>query len=134
MFGKNTTVYKNLMITAEYFRDLPYDLEMINLGSTVAFNDFDYELIGKKGANLAQAPQTLYYDYQILKKYMDHLADNAVVCVGVCHFTFLATVYKGNIIKNLIMDCQSYTKYRPNETTGGIFVSWRRKEELPTGA
>ena len=47
---------------------------------------------------------------------------------------WLATVYKGNVIKNLIMDCQSYTKYRPNETTGGIFVSWRRKEELPTGA
>ena len=46
----------------------------------------------------------------------------------------VATVYKRNIIKNLIMDCQSYTKYRPNETTGGIFVSWRRKEELPTGA
>ena len=51
-----------------------------------------------------------------------------------CALTSLATVYKGNIIKNLIMDCQSYTKYRPNETTGGIFVSWRRKEELPTGA
>lgn len=50
------------------------------------------------------------------------------------HEQTLATVYKGNIIKNLIMDCQSYTKYRPNETTGGIFVSWRRKEELPTGA
>ena len=52
----------------------------------------------------------------------------------ICYVAFLATVYKGNIIKNLIMDCQSYTKYRPNETTGGIFVSWRRKEELPTGA
>ena len=50
------------------------------------------------------------------------------------HKMMIATVYKGNIIKNLIMDCQSYTKYRPNETTGGIFVSWRRKEELPTGA
>ena len=50
------------------------------------------------------------------------------------HKKTFATVYKGNIIKNLIMDCQSYTKYRPNETTGGIFVSWRRKEELPTGA
>lgn len=50
------------------------------------------------------------------------------------YLDMLATVYKGNIIKNLIMDCQSYTKYRPNETTGGIFVSWRRKEELPTGA
>jgi len=52
----------------------------------------------------------------------------------VYHVSTFATVYKGNIIKNLIMDCQSYTKYRPNETTGGIFVSWRRKEELPTGA
>lgn len=51
-----------------------------------------------------------------------------------CSDETFATVYKGNIIKNLIMDCQSYTKYRPNETTGGIFVSWRRKEELPTGA
>ena len=51
-----------------------------------------------------------------------------------CPTSPFATVYKGNIIKNLIMDCQSYTKYRPNETTGGIFVSWRRKEELPTGA
>lgn len=50
------------------------------------------------------------------------------------YYILFATVYKGNIIKNLIMDCQSYTKYRPNETTGGIFVSWRRKEELPTGA
>ena len=50
------------------------------------------------------------------------------------YYKTFATVYKGNIIKNLIMDCQSYTKYRPNETTGGIFVSWRRKEELPTGA
>lgn len=58
-----------------------------------------------------------------IKNYIDVLSDE----------TF-ATVYKGNIIKNLIMDCQSYTKYRPNETTGGIFVSWRRKEELPTGA
>lgn len=53
---------------------------------------------------------------------------------GICQNLSFATVYKGNIIKNLIMDCQSYTKYRPNETTGGIFVSWRRKEELPTGA
>ena len=57
-----------------------------------------------------------------------------VICFLINYTTKFATVYKGNIIKNLIMDCQSYTKYRPNETTGGIFVSWRRKEELPTGA
>ena len=62
--------------------------------------------------------------------------DSAALFDGleISHCETFATVYKGNIIKNLIMDCQSYTKYRPNETTGGIFVSWRRKEELPTGA
>ena len=63
--------------------------------------------------------------YIITREYTDDTMKNILT---------IATVYKGNIIKNLIMDCQSYTKYRPNETTGGIFVSWRRKEELPTGA
>ena len=69
--------------------------------------------------------------FDVLLVYFDIY--NSLVSLIFYIFT-LATVYKGNIIKNLIMDCQSYTKYRPNETTGGIFVSWRRKEELPTGA
>lgn len=70
-----------------------------------------------------------------MKKYItDENTGINYTLVGDVYIPNLATVYKGNIIKNLIMDCQSYTKYRPNETTGGIFVSWRRKEELPTGA
>ena len=81
-----------------------------------------------------------------LRKKNSLTQDELAKCLGVSKRTIIgwerdgryprnvATVYKGNIIKNLIMDCQSYTKYRPNETTGGIFVSWRRKEELPTGA
>lgn len=67
----------------------------------------------------------------ISKRYVKDVARRVGVSIPE---PIVATVYKGNIIKNLIMDCQSYTKYRPNETTGGIFVSWRRKEELPTGA
>ena len=70
-----------------------------------------------------------------MKKYItDENTGINYTLVGDVYIPNLATVYKGNIIKNLIMDCQSYTKYRPNETTGGIFVSWRRKEKLPTGA
>ncbi len=69
---------------------------------------------------------------EVLKKH--HISHILLVTDPGVYKLGLATVYKGNIIKNLIMDCQSYTKYRPNETTGGIFVSWRRKEELPTGA
>lgn len=81
--------------------------------------------------------QSFYNAYnKALAEYETDVAklNNVYVQGSPFHKETLATVYKGNIIKNLIMDCQSYTKYRPNETTGGIFVSWRRKEELPTGA
>ena len=71
---------------------------------------------------------------RLLKIINDTASLNNSSVVSNVYTPTIATVYKGNIIKNLIMDCQSYTKYRPNETTGGIFVSWRRKEELPTGA
>ena len=75
----------------------------------------------------------IFYDYcGALSK--GNFYNTELPCGGDVEKINIATVYKGNIIKNLIMDCQSYTKYRPNETTGGIFVSWRRKEELPTGA
>ncbi|WP_195421168.1 discoidin domain-containing protein [Faecalicatena contorta] len=76
---------------------------------------------------------TQYYDYTLDENILEQAYDYLKKCANF-YEAWLATVYKGNIIKNLIMDCQSYTKYRPNETTGGIFVSWRRKEELPTGA
>ena len=77
-----------------------------------------------------------YYEVQC-ELHSSHLSidtENGQITELKINNAYVATVYKGNIIKNLIMDCQSYTKYRPNETTGGIFVSWRRKEELPTGA
>lgn len=94
------------------------------------------ELLGKNIydylASFSRIKNSTYilYDANLIQRN----EDENVVCVSIIITSTVATVYKGNIIKNLIMDCQSYTKYRPNETTGGIFVSWRRKEELPTGA
>ena len=102
------------------------------------------------GEILKQYPRESFYladkfpGHQIAPSYdVKAVFEHQLEKCGVGYFDFyllhnvyensIATVYKGNIIKNLIMDCQSYTKYRPNETTGGIFVSWRRKEELPTG-
>ena len=90
-------------------------------------NWLGYSMSGNKGAALGkQYARFLYKNIRFATNTNNITKSN--------HIEKIATVYKGNIIKNLIMDCQSYTKYRPNETTGGIFVSWRRKEELPTGA
>ena len=98
---------------------------------TAAFRIRSYVDTGKVDFSIVK--DTKYYKPG--KEYQE-LVDSILKASGLTEGSQykLATVYKGNIIKNLIMDCQSYTKYRPNETTGGIFVSWRRKEELPTGA
>lgn len=86
--------------------------------------------------NEARWPEQVQIDNFRLMSMLDTRTERVAIAArdSLVAAGLIATVYKGNIIKNLIMDCQSYTKYRPNETTGGIFVSWRRKEELPTGA
>lgn len=98
------------------------------LASGDSFNAYDMlgEIIGMSSLSYAMSV------FNVIGKISDKNLYSKIKENDYC--AMVATVYKGNIIKNLIMDCQSYTKYRPNETTGGIFVSWRRKEELPTGA
>ena len=88
------------------------------------------EIAKEQAGEVSPLAQVVYTNKHLDGVYWDDEKNN----FNFVPYTMIATVYKGNIIKNLIMDCQSYTKYRPNETTGGIFVSWRRKEELPTGA
>ena len=90
-------------------------------------NDMTQAQVGEK----INVPQRTYAYYETGERM---IPPHVLWALADLYDVSIATVYKGNIIKNLIMDCQSYTKYRPNETTGGIFVSWRRKEELPTGA
>lgn len=104
-------------------KGLIYDKEVnttLAIVHTMEDGDRDFSFYRKPGADI------MLDEKDVCKELIENCR--------IFHFGSLATVYKGNIIKNLIMDCQSYTKYRPNETTGGIFVSWRRKEELPTGA
>ena len=134
---------------AEYIIDEKIDALLID------YNLASYATVPYTGVQLARYIQERFMEFPlfILTSYEDELYEQEVFDVYQIfdferylsepqervelHYKLIqqvATVYKGNIIKNLIMDCQSYTKYRPNETTGGIFVSWRRKEELPTGA
>ena len=104
---------------------------------TIKDNTIDSKTLEK--TNDKKKLQSCIDNLEALKKTIDSEKSNVFYKKDIGNYDkkpdeLIATVYKGNIIKNLIMDCQSYTKYRPNETTGGIFVSWRRKEALPTGA
>ena len=110
--------------------EMKYDIPIEKIGNGHwNYNFFEKRVILKEGKRINA--NSSKYDY--LRK-DDMVKTDDDFYESIVYAYMVATVYKGNIIKNLIMDCQSYTKYRPNETTGGIFVSWRRKEELPTGA
>ena len=137
---------RKLKLTKALKNALPYVLTLILVGIMT----FVAEILGE-GEIIFPEITALAIGYMVTQKQGWKVNDSRMIAlIAICAFAgvltvryikvglyleiLIATVYKGNIIKNLIMDCQSYTKYRPNETTGGIFVSWRRKEELPTGA
>lgn len=125
LFSRGHNMICYLAVSPEYRRrgvaSILMDEVLTNLDRTKEISVSTFRADDEKGT----APRALYEKYHLSPD--DDYPEFK-------YYEGLATVYKGNIIKNLIMDCQSYTKYRPNETTGGIFVSWRRKEELPTGA
>lgn len=113
-------------MSIKHVPEVEHKISRKNGGDWTAWSNL---LLGCKYCNTRKAAKITP---QNVGEYLWPDSDNTAVAFS--YTNGIATVYKGNIIKNLIMDCQSYTKYRPNETTGGIFVSWRRKEELPTGA
>ena len=60
------------------------NLEIINLGSNHPKFGFDYSGLAVKGQNWAVGPQTLEYDFSILRKNVSHLAPGAVVVIPIC--------------------------------------------------
>lgn len=93
MFGKKSPEYISWLKKKEYLDKLPYDLKAANTGSTAGFNAFDYKYWEITGANLGWQPQTLYYDFQMLKKYGSHLAKGANVYISIEEFKFLVDFY-----------------------------------------
>jgi hypothetical protein len=66
------------------------NLDVVNLGSSYGRCDFDYSAIdGIHGANLAVYSQNFYYDFEILKKYGNHLPQGCVVIILVTDISFV---------------------------------------------
>lgn len=94
MLGTHTNAYKNIDSLSKPFKHINRNLDIINLGSTIAYYDFDYNIMKKQGANLALPPQTLYYDFQILQQYSCCLKEGATVCICLFFFSFLVLNYE----------------------------------------
>jgi hypothetical protein len=78
----------------KFIDDVPKELEIVNLGSTFAWHDFDYKDFPKKGFNFALIPQPLSYDLKILKQYHRHIRENGVVLITLVLFSFYVDDYQ----------------------------------------
>ena len=72
-----TPFYLNQVKPVEKFHHIiPENLEIINTGSNHAYFSIDWSLIGVKGFSLSSGPQSVMWDYRLLKKYRSHV-DNS---------------------------------------------------------
>lgn len=102
---------------------VPFELEMVNLGSTFSKYGFDYKYFGKKGFNFAVAPQPLKVDFEVLETYQNHIKEGAiVVIVVVCPFGFSLYEYDtvsysyakniGNLVKKAVKKIIRYDRWQ----------------------
>ncbi|MCP4652141.1 MAG: hypothetical protein GY858_02000 [Candidatus Omnitrophica bacterium] len=64
------------------------DYQILVLGSSHAFRGINPALFRHKGFNLANASQTLYYDLEIVKKYIDRMPALKMVLINVDFLSF----------------------------------------------
>jgi len=85
---KRTNWYKNQLADGLKFRkQISFDLDICNLGSSSGKFAFSYEGTGLKGENWAVGPQTLSYDFRVLKNYSSYLKEGATVLIPLCPFS-----------------------------------------------
>ena len=116
---KNTNFYKNKFIDTYKFKDIPKNLDIVNLGSNQPKFAFDYSQSNVLGMSWAVGPQTLEYDFRILKNFHNHLKSNAKVLIAISPFQFFLLKYKDDasnhkyyefLDSNFIDDYSSITK------------------------
>lgn len=88
MFYKNTNYFRNQFKQIEKFKEVPNNLEIINTGSSYARFAFDYSHTQLKGFNFGLQPQSLSYDFKILKQYTPNLKKDCIVLITLPDLVF----------------------------------------------
>lgn len=98
---KRTNAYRNQFVDVRKFSEkggVGNNLEIINLGSNHPKFGFDYTGLDVKGENWAVGPQTLEYDFSILRNNISYLASGAVVVIPICLLKMLLFRQEGRTV------------------------------------
>lgn len=92
---KESNWYQAIFPHLEEYKRLQRNADIICIGSTPAKNAIDFKPINEvNGYNLAVGPETIYYDFQVLKNYHAYLKKGGTVLFVLCPFTFLKDYYR----------------------------------------
>lgn len=84
------------------------DCDFICIGSSPAKYAIDFSKEVVKGANLAVVPETISYDYRILRNYHTCLRKDGYVLFVLCPFTFLKHKYTKEDNNNFYLNIRYY--------------------------
>ena len=91
----NLKLHDILLPDYAHIRHIPQQLDIISLGSRPAKFAIDFSTAEANGFNLAVIPQTLEYDFRMLRNYHSYLGDNGagLVILVLCPFSLLKRRY-----------------------------------------
>lgn len=84
---KRTNHFNNQFVDVRKYWNMttfPNNLQVVNLGSNHPKFGFDYSETGINAVNCAVGPQTLEYDFAILRKITPYLTKDAFVIIPIC--------------------------------------------------
>lgn len=91
---KRTNHYANSIHESEKFMEgVPCHIKIANLGTTFAKYAFDWEQVPENGFNFAIAPQPFGYDYRVLRNYIGHFDEGAILFISCAIFSFCVSMF-----------------------------------------
>lgn len=119
---KRTNHFNNQFVdVCKFWRSSPHqkDLQVVNLGSNHPKFGFDYSGLDIKGENWAVGPQTLVYDFAILRNNVDRLVPGATVIIPICLLKMFLFRQKPRSVH------QKYYTFLPKEDIVG-YSAWEK--------
>lgn len=102
---KESNWYNNLFPHLTEYKRLQQGADVLCVGSTPAKNAIDFRSFSDmRGYNLAVCPETIFYDFQVVKNYHSFLKAGGTFVFVLCPFTFLKDKYnerEGEYYENL---------------------------------
>lgn len=106
---RNSNWYHNMFPHLDEYERIKQGADIICLGSTPAKFAIDFKALKTiEGYNLAVLPETIHYDFQVLKNYHSFLHTGGTVLFVLCPFTFLKDKYRPEDKNDIYKDIRYY--------------------------